>query len=146
MGKGASLVATSAALCGVMACSPAATAVERPTLRPGRYEVTSEIELPGLAMAPRTDFECITSEIVRDVRSVLIREGATEGCSLSEPVVDGAKVAFVHICVDDDGVERTTHAELEIDAEAYSGVMRTELRGRTTVMKVRGRRVGRCRE
>jgi len=122
----------------------AVAGAEPPTLRPGRYEVTYEIELPGLSMAPRTDFECVTPEMVRDVRKVLMHEETAEGCSLSELVTEGTKSTFLNTCADDDGIERTSRAELEIGAETYTGVLRTELEGRVTVVRTRGRRVGEC--
>jgi len=146
MGSRSSFVVSSAAPWVVvsLAAGVAVGAAESPTLRPGRYEVTYEIELPGLSMAPRTDFECVTPEMVRDVRKVLVREETAEGCSLSELVTEGARATFLTTCADDDGIERTSLAELEIGAETYAGVLRTELEGRVTVVRTRGRRVGEC--
>lgn len=139
-----SIAAALAFVAAAAGSAETAETAETPTLHPGRYEVVSEIQLPGLSMSPRTELECLTPERVRDLRRVVFREDALVGCVMSEPVIAGGQLTFVSVCSDDDGTERTTRTELEIGVDSFSGVMRTESEERTTVVRLRGRRIGAC--
>jgi hypothetical protein len=114
------------------------------SLRPGQYEVTAEMNLAGTVVNPGKDLACITAADVADATRILVREEYAEGCKVSDVVKSGGKWTFTATC-EEEGERYTATCEVEFGTDSYTGSMRMEdEKGRTTTIKMSGKRVGDC--
>lgn len=115
------------------------------SLRPGRYEVTAEMNLAGFPSKPQTDVDCLTERDVADLTRLLLRDESTEGCKTSNVKWSGSTLTFDTEC-DVDGERYGSTVDLTFTPDTYKGTMRMTMSdGKVTVLKMSARRVGECR-
>lgn len=107
-------------------------------LRPGEYEMTVEITLPGAAQPLKaTANECLTPDQVVDIQTVLREQmGADEDCTYSEPVKTGNTLKWTTMC---DDLEATT--ELTFTADGFMGTVLTTVEGQEFPAKMTAKRI-----
>ena len=113
--------------------------------RDGRWEVITEMEMPGMPMKmpPMTTTQCITKEQVEDPqRSVPQGRGAPNNCKVSDYKVAGNKVTWSMKCEGPEAMSGT--GEITYGENTYDGVMKMERQGQTMTMKYTGKRLGDC--
>jgi hypothetical protein len=98
---------------------------QRIDLRPGKYEVTAEMESPDMKMQPHKGTQCITAEQLKDVSKAFLDPEFAKECKVSDLKVDGNKVTFRSDC-NQGGVQATGHAEVTFARESYTVVMTTK--------------------
>ena len=113
--------------------------------RDGRWEVKTEMEMPGMPMKmpAMTTTQCITKEQAEDPqRSVPQGRGAPNNCKVFDYKVTGNKVTWSMKC---EGPEAMSGAgEITYGENTYDGVMKMERQGQTMMMKYTGKRLGDC--
>jgi hypothetical protein len=70
---------------------PLSVAAQTPTLKPGRYEVVSEISLAGRGekLPPRKDLHCYTSQELADLPKIIAGRASSPNCKvLSSKIVE----------------------------------------------------------
>jgi len=129
------------AIC-VSVCS-VATAADAPKnpMKPGKWEITTQMDMPGMQMPPRTFTKCITKEDAANVESAIPRGRNDASCTLSDVKVDGNTVSWKMNCE-----ERKVSGEGKITYEndAYSGEMHMKTPDHEMTIKHSGKRVGDC--
>jgi Protein of unknown function (DUF3617) len=99
---------------------------QAPSLRPGRYEVTSELSLPGRpTMPPRKDVNCLSAKDLADLSTALVKEKASETCKVTRQQATASGWTFTRVCTaGHGGTEVTYSGEVSItSAESYHAVI-----------------------
>jgi hypothetical protein len=140
-----------AALLSVAAVSGSLLAQTPGARRDGNWQVTLEMEIPGLpqGMPPMTVNQCITKEQAADP-SKLVPQGAGRGmppdCTVSDMKTEGNKTSWSMKC--DGQTAMTGTGEITFNADTYIGLMKitTDRGGQpmTMNMKYTGKRIGDC--
>jgi len=131
------LIAICVSVCGI---ATAADAPKNP-MKPGKWEITTQMDMPGMQMPARTFTKCITKEDAANVESAIPRGRNDASCTLSDVKVDGNTVSWKMNCE-----ERKVSGEGKITYEndAYSGEMHMKTPDHEMTIKHSGKRVGDC--
>jgi hypothetical protein len=112
-------------------------------IRPGKYEVTLETEMPGLGKAPpQKRQECVTPDRLKDWATFTGQPEAQlnkQGCKVSDRKENGHTVTFTLTCD-----KSVFFYEMTQGVDAYSGVAKGKMSGQDITMKMNGKRVGEC--
>jgi hypothetical protein len=119
-------------------------AAQTVNLRPGRYEITAVMDMPGMKMPPQTNVECITPADLKDFSKKLIDPEEAKGCTVSNYKVSGNTLTFNTDCKDDD-TRVAMSTEMTFTSESFVGVMKSKDQdGRIMNIKTTAKRVGEC--
>jgi len=123
----------------VPAAAPAADGI-----RPGMWEITSAMEVPGMPMSmpPTTVKQCYTKDDVKDEKKMI---GRDKNCTVTDLKHSGNKVVWKMKCTGKNA--GTFSGESVFSGDSYTSSMKMESeggKGRTMNMKVKGKRVGNC--
>ena len=113
--------------------------------RDGRWEVKTEMEMPGMPMKmpAMTTTQCITKEQAEDPqRSVPQGRGAQNNCKVSDYKMSGNKVSWSMKCEGPEAMSGT--GEITYGDNVYDGVMKMTRQGQVMTMKYSGKRLGDC--
>ena len=112
-------------------------------IRPGMWEVTSKMEMPGMPMAmpAATVKHCYTKEDVKDQKKVITRD---KDCKVTELKGSGNKVTWKMVCIGKNA--GTFTGETLFSGDSYDSVMKMQSngKGRSMTIKAKGKRVGNC--
>jgi hypothetical protein len=112
--------------------------------RDGNWEVTLEMQMPGMPMTmpAQTIMQCITPQQAADPQNLAPPSGRGQSsCKVSDYKVDGNKVTFSLSCPNE-GMTGT--AEFIYTADSYAGTMKMNMQGQSMSMKYTGKRLGDC--
>ena len=114
-------------------------------LRPGSYEATMDMEMPGGAkMPPHKATQCITADDLKDFSKAFGDPDFAKSCKVSDYKVAGSKLTFSMDCTMD-GLRMKGTTEMTFTSDTFNGVTKTtDDKGRTMVMKTSAKRVGEC--
>ena len=133
------------AACVTVVVALSVSALAQSPRRDGRWEVMTEIEMPGMPMkmpAMKT-VQCITREQAEDPqRSVPQGGGAPNNCKVSDYKVAGNKVTWSMKCEGPEAMSGT--GEITYGENTLDGVMKMERQGQAMTMKYAGKRLGDC--
>lgn len=133
------------AACVTVVVGLSVSALAQAPRRDGRWEVKTEMEMPGMPMKmpAMTTTQCITKEQAADPqRSVPQGRGASNDCKVSDYKVTGNKVTWSMKC---EGPEAMTGTgEITYGENTYEGLMKMERQGQAMTMKYTGKRLGDC--
>lgn len=122
----------------VVALFTAAVIWAQTSLRPGQYEIVSEIRMPGEPTATHhTDLECVTAEDAADVESALLDLASDDMCEASNVVSRPGKMTFDTNC---DGI--ATHADIDYTSESIRFVLTMTIDGQTATSTSEAKWVG----
>ena len=114
--------------------------------RDGRWEVTMEMEMPGMPMKmpPMKTIQCVTKEQADDPnQSVPKGQPDKNGdCKVSDYKVAGNKVTWTTTCTGKNA--STSTGEMTYAGDSYTGVMKTKTGDTEMTMKYAGKRLGDC--
>jgi hypothetical protein len=119
-------------------------AVAQSRMRPGQYELTTEMTTDGKPMPAMKASDCVTAEVLKDQAKLLMGAAEDQNCKVSDLVRSGDRLTFSFTC-NEDGVRFVSRAEMTYGTDAYSGLVTTTAKGRTTITKMSGKRVGECK-
>jgi hypothetical protein len=114
-------------------------------LRPGQYETTAEMDMPGgFKMAPQKDTQCITPEDLKDFSKAFGDPDFAKTCKVSDYKVSGNRISFTTECREE-GLEMKGTTEMTFTAETFAGLMTMkDNKGRVTRIKTSAKRIGEC--
>lgn len=117
-------------------------AIAAPNMHPGRWEITSTIDMPGMAftMPASTVTQCITAtELVPQVQQ------ETEKCRMLENQVDGDTVTWTVTC-ESGGGTMTSKGKVVYHGDSFAGTVATTGSQMPSGMtqKMTGKRLGDC--
>lgn len=117
-------------------------AAQTVNLRPGNYEVTMEMDMPGMPkMPPRKHEQCIASNDLKDLTSGLTALDKTNpDCKMSELKNAGNKVSFMRTCKNG-----TWTSEMTYSGDSFAGISTgKDSQARPVTMKSTAKRIGDC--
>src|SRR5262245_53966925 len=118
--------------------------------RDGKWEVTIEMDVPGMPMQmqPVTTTHCVTKEQANDPRKMIPSSGrggrgrSNDNCKMTDQKFEGNKATWSMSCPDQ-GMNGS--GEFTYTQDAYVGTVKMDMTGRGTMtMKYTGKRLGDC--
>ena len=133
------------ALLGVVALTASVVLAQAVNLKPGRYEVSVEMEMANspTKMPPMKDTQCITAEDLKDFSKLLVDSEERERCKVSDYRAVGNTVSFNATCVED-GETYRMDAEMVFAGDSFTGMMRSNHKGQAMTIKSVAKRIGDC--
>lgn len=113
-------------------------------LRPGKYNVTMELTLPGAPVSDaQEDTDCLSPDDAKDLVKAMMRELSTaQSCTASNVRTTGNKLTFDAACtLDGNVVSANTELTIKNDT-SYAAVMKVDAAGVSTTLKIAGQWVG----
>jgi hypothetical protein len=122
----------------------AATARAQIQLRPGLYAGSVDMDFAGTKMSDKQT-DCLTADDLKDFpKKALMDPDLAGSCRISNHVITSARVTFDMTCVEG-GLTMTSRVEMAFTADSYAGTsISRDSRGRTTTLKLSGKRIGEC--
>ena len=131
-------VALAALAC--IAIAYAAAAQQNP-MRPGRWEVTAQMDMPGMQMPAMKNTQCITQQQIDSPTRGLPQGPDNKDCKVSDYKVSGNTITWSMACPSQ---QMTGTGELKFDGDTYAGLVKIMTQGKDMNMKFNGKRVGDC--
>jgi hypothetical protein len=113
-------------------------------MRPGQYEVTTEMSIAGKAKPALKAEDCIAADVLKDHTKLLMQAAEEQNCKVSDLVKAGDRTTFSFAC-NDDGVKSVSRAELNYGVDSASGVVTTRIEGEVTTTRLSWKRIGECK-
>jgi hypothetical protein len=131
----------------VTVCLAATVAAAESPMREGKWEVTTQMEMPGapVALPAMKQTRCITTEQLEDPNASL--PGSPDpgnDCKVSDYQVAGQTVTWKLACTKPNKV--TGDGELTVDGDAYTGTMKLAMDEGAMNMRYTAKRLGDCTE
>jgi hypothetical protein len=130
----------------VLACALVAPAYAAGPVKPGKWETTMEMDMPGMPMKmpPRTFTHCITKEQAENPENAVPRSDRQQDCKISDLKVEGSTVSWKMTC---EKSQATGAGSITYSADSYTGHMDMKMAGdREMHMKYSGKYLGACDE
>jgi Protein of unknown function (DUF3617) len=131
----------------VVALLAGATAVvAQGTMRPGRWEITSQMEMAGspVQMPPMKTTRCVTPEEAKDPAS--LQQGPGRGgkndCKVTDQKQSGNTLSWKMACAAPQSMTGT--GEITLTDDSYTGTMKMTTPQGSMSMKMDGKRLGDC--
>ena len=134
----------SAVICALVGSSTLWVAAQEGPRLDGRWEVTVEMEMPGMPMKmpAQTMTRCVTKEEAADPQKALPQGDPKASCKISDYKVAGNKLTWAMKC--DAPQPMSGAGEMVYEADAYKGTVTMDMAGHTMAMKHSGKRLGDC--
>ena len=113
-------------------------------LREGKWEVTTQMQMPGLQLPPMTRNQCVTKAQQDDPASTL-PSGSPDPqakCKASDYRRDGSTVTWKVTCTGSQPM--TGQGSIVVEGDRYDGTMVMTMDQGSMTMKYAGKRVGDC--
>ena len=113
-------------------------------LKPGKYEITAKVEMPGMpgGMPPQKTTQCLNEQ-----EPVPISSAGAQGCKITDMKTQGNTVTYTMAC-SQQGMKTTSTGEITYKGEAFEGTSQTIMDaaagGMTITTEVKGKRIGKC--
>jgi hypothetical protein len=122
------------------------TTAQNNPMRPGRWEVTVQMEMPGMPMAmpAMKNTQCVTQQQI-DSPNRGLPSGPNKNpndCKISDYKVAGSTVTWAMACTGQAAMTGT--GELRFTGDAYEGLMKMMMDQHQMTMKMSGKRLGDC--
>jgi len=151
--KAVRLVSGLAAATAAAAMLSSLVRAQTPPLRPGQYEIKTEMSVPGQPgkMPPRRDVHCYTAEELQNLGKSMGNDKA-QGCKVVSSKTTGSALAFTTECPDPAGKSIITGTVTHTSLESYHAVVSlksTSSRaddpfGQGMSLDITGTRIGDC--
>jgi hypothetical protein len=139
--------ATRIAVLAVLIGSTAAVA--QSPLRAGRWEVTTQMQMPGMPvqMPEMKTTQCVTPEQLKDPANTVPKapdggRTANQDCKVSDYKVSGSTVTWRMACTTPQPM--TSTGEMVFNGDTYTGMMKMNMPQGEMSMKLAGKRLGDC--
>jgi uncharacterized protein DUF3617 len=125
----------------------AVTAADAPAqqnpMRPGRWEVTAQMDMPGMPvqMPAMKNTQCITQQQIDSPTHAVPSGPNSNDCKVSDYKVSGNTVTWNMACPSQD---MTGSGELKFNGDTYEGLVKMLAQQKQMTMKFNGKRVGDC--
>ncbi len=135
--------------CVVLVVLVGATVVAQSPIRPGRWEVVMQMDMPNMPvkMPEMKTTQCVTPEQAKDPASALpsgpqAGRGGKSDCKVSDYKVSGQTVTWKMACTMPQPI--TSTGEMTFTDDSYAGTMKMNTAQGDMNMKVAGTRLGDC--
>jgi hypothetical protein len=130
----------------VLVCALVVPAYAAGPVKPGKWETTMEMEMPGMPMKmpPITVSHCITKEQAENPENAVPRNDRQKDCKISDMKVDGNTVSWKMTC---EKSQTSGTGSITYSGDSYTGHMDMKMAGdREMHMKYSGKYLGACDE
>lgn len=113
-------------------------------LKPGKYEITSKVEMAGMpgGVPPQTITQCLTEN-----DPVPAGSAAAQGCKVTDMKTSGNKVTYSMEC-NQQGMQVTSSGEIVFKGESFEGTSKMQMGpsagGMTVTTKTTGKWISKC--
>ena len=90
---------TTLAVCLFAFSALAADAPKNP-MKPGKWEITTQMDMPGMQMPARTFTKCVTKEDAENAENAIPRGRQDSSCKLSDVKVEGHTISWKMNCAE----------------------------------------------
>ena len=114
-------------------------------MRPGSWEVTVKMSMPGMNMdmPPMKQTQCVTAEMIKDPQAALPKGPGGGDCKVSDYKFTGSTATYKVECTKP--APMTATGEMKYSgSDAYVGTMTIESSGTKMAMSYDAKRVGDC--
>jgi hypothetical protein len=136
----------SLAVVGIVVGISGSLFAQGPPRRDGRWEVTMQMDMPGMKMPPTTTIQCVTPADVDDPQKAFPtgQPGNTQSkCSMSDYKLEGNTVTWKMQC--EGRMPTSGSGKMVYSASTYDGSMVMTMQGgQVMTMKYSGKRLGDC--
>ena len=136
----------------VLALFATAAVIAQSGMRPGQWEITSEMQMPnmpaGVQMpAQKPILQCITAEQAKDPANTLSNppgrgRGAGSDCKMSDMKTTGKTTTFTMTCTTPQKI--TGNVEMTFGDDTFTQTMKMVMPQGEMTMKMTGKRIGDC--
>jgi len=109
-------------------------------MNPGMWEITTEVEMPGVSMPAATMTQCISKE------SLVPQGGSSQGqgqCEVTDVQTRGNTVSWKITC-DGQGGPMTGTGEITYQGDTFEGGSKMSMQGMEITTTMKGKRIGEC--
>ncbi|WP_320040145.1 DUF3617 family protein [uncultured Desulfobacter sp.] len=110
--------------------------------KPGKYEITSKMEMQGMSMPAQTVIQCLTQE-----KPIPDKSSGNQGCEIVDMQENGNKLTWTMECMQE-GQKVTSTGEMIYSEDSFAGGMTMETgpqAGNMTIKtQITGKRIGSC--
>ena len=110
-------------------------------MRDGMWEITTQMDMPGMKMPEMKLNQCVTKEQLKDLTSTLPNSTKDQTCKISDYKVEGNKVTWKMACA---AQGMSGEGEMLFSGDTYTGKMNMTTGQGAMAMKYSGKRVGDC--
>jgi len=127
----------------VLACTAIAedAAAQQNPMRPGRWEVTAQMDMPGMQMPAMKNTQCVTQQQIDSPTRGLPQGPDNKDCKVSDYKVSGNTITWNMACPSQ---QMTGSGELKFNGDTYEGLVKIMAQQKEMAMKFNGKRVGDC--
>jgi len=115
-------------------------------MRAGRWEVSMQMQMPGMQMPEMKSTQCITQEqLDRDPAAGLATDGRgnnSNACKVTDYKLTGSTVTWKMACTGANAM--TGEGEVRFSGDAYDGTVKMAMPQGSMAMKMSGKRLGDC--
>ena len=127
----------------VLACTAIAedAASQQNPMRPGRWEVTAQMDMPGMQMPAMKNTQCVTQQQIDSPTRGLPQGPDNKDCKVSDYKVSGNTITWNMACPSQ---QMTGSGELKFNGDTYEGLVKIMAQQKEMAMKFNGKRLGDC--
>jgi hypothetical protein len=113
-------------------------------MTPGKYEITTQVEMPGMPRSapPQTITQCLEKQ-----NPVPNASSGSQGCKVSDLQTKGNTVTYTMTC-DQQGMKMKSTGQITYNKDTFEGkcqtVMGPQAGGMTIITVMKGKRIGTC--
>jgi hypothetical protein len=135
----------------LMLCVAAVTISAQTPMRPGQWEVTTQMQMPNLPvqMPEMKTTQCITEQQLKDPTAGLPNPtgpggGSNDECKVSDYTIKGNTVTWKLVCT---GQQKMSGSgQVTVEGDTYAGTMNMSMPQGDMLVKMSGKRLGECKE
>ena len=128
-----------------VAVTASSVTAQKSPMRPGRWEVTMQMEMPGLpvAMPPMKNVRCVTQQEIDSPNKGLPSGSKNPNeCKVSDYKESGNTITWTMACTGQQPMTGT--GELKFAGDSYDGLVKMTMEQQQMSMKISGKRLGDC--
>jgi hypothetical protein len=128
-----------------LALSWTALAQDQSPMRPGNWEVTMKMSLPGMnmEMPPMKQTQCVTADMLKDPQSALPKGPNAGDCKVSNYKLTASTATYTMTCTKP--MPMTAVGEMKYSGtDAYTGTITIDSGGQKMSMSYDAKRLGDC--
>jgi hypothetical protein len=133
-------ICTLSVLCMLLAALPAWGL----DLKPGKYEITAKVEMPGVSggMPAQTTTQCLNEQ-----NPVPASSAGAQGCKITDMKTKGNTITYTMEC-NQQGMKIKSAGEITFKGDSFEGTTKTSMGpaagGMTVTTVIKGKRIGNC--